>query len=224
LKDKENTEIKNNEVNDKLCNDNFTNKDADLLNSLEEFHSFLNISEASGIISRQEVVSMIPTILLNTQPGDTIIDLCAAPGSKTKQLLESLDNTGFVIANEIDYKRTSLLIHQLQVASGSQCLANCIIINHPAQFIPNIYDEKNNIIKFDKVLADVPCTGDGAIRKFINKWKDWSVKEAYGIHPLQVKILERGLEMLKLDGILVCSTCSLNPIENEAVIQSVLNK
>lgn len=78
-------------------------------------------------------------------------------------------------------------------------------------------------MKFDRILCDVPCSGDGTIRKNYDVWTKWNVANGNNFHGIQLRIAKRGLEMLKKDGILVYSTCSLNPIEDEAVIASLLN-
>lgn len=77
---------------------------------------------------------------------------------------------------------------------------------------------------FDRVLCDVPCSSDAAIRKLPQKWATWSPKESQSLHPLQVKIVQRGFEVLKVGGKLSFSTCSLNPIEDEAVVAAVLKE
>lgn len=113
-------------------------------------------SSDSGLITRQELVSMLPPLLLDLQPGQFVIDLCAAPGSKTAQIIEILKGDGLVVANDFDKNRAYMLIHQLH-RSNTSCM---LVVNHAAQVFPNIQD-----FKFDRVLCDVPCTGDGAIRK-----------------------------------------------------------
>jgi len=75
---------------------------------------------------------------------------------------------------------------------------------------------------FDRILCDVPCSSDAAIRKIPQKWSSWSPRESQTLHPLQMKILQRGLELLKVGGKISYSTCSLNPIEDEAVIAAIL--
>lgn len=189
---------------------------------------FLVVENAVGNISRQEAVSMIPPIVLEVEPHHTVLDMCAAPGSKTAQLIEALhrDNdepTGFVVANDADARRSHMLVHQLKRLNS----ANLLVVNHDAQFFPRIrLDNENskNFLKFDRILCDVPCSGDGTMRKNVNVWKDWNTQGALGLHTVQYNILNRGLHLLKTGGRLVYSTCSLNPIENEAVVAAALRK
>ena len=177
---------------------------------------------------------MIPPLLLDVQPHHKVIDLCAAPGSKTAQILEALNVTeknsegqvkwpsGLVIANDSDQKRCYLMIHQLNRSPSPTYMATC----YDASQFPNLRipgeDGKDEILKFDRILADVPCSGDGTIRKNEVIWQGWSNKSAMGLHPLQIRILYRGLQMLAVHGRLVYSTCSLNPLENEAVVAEIL--
>ncbi|KAL1232211.1 RNA cytosine C(5)-methyltransferase NSUN2 [Trichinella spiralis] len=77
-------------------------------------------------------------------------------------------------------------------------------------------------LKFDRILCDVPCSSDGTLRKNLNLWKEWHVNQAYALHRLQRKIVERGLHLLATGGLLVYSTCSMNPAEDEAVITQIL--
>ena len=160
--------------------------------------------------------------------------MCAAPGSKTAQALELIQlhhhktkgqlNTvapkGLIIANDADQKRAYLLVHQLNRLNT----ANTIVINHQAQLYPNLWTKDGSRFQFDRVLCDVPCSSDAAIRKLPQKWAGWNPKDSHGLHKLQIQILERGLELTKVGGKMSYSTCSLNPIENEAVVASVLNK
>lgn len=187
---------------------------------------FLVLETTVGNISRQEAVSMIPPLLMDVQPHHAVLDMCAAPGSKTAQLVESLhfkdpSPLGFVVANDSDYKRLHMLVHQVKRLN----LPNFLVVNHDAQLFPRIKPEGSvSHILFDRILCDVPCSGDGTMRKNINVWKDFSVGDGMGLHPLQINILTRGLQLLKEGGRLVYSTCSMNPVENEAVVAEALRK
>lgn len=231
-----------------------------------KFQKFLVSETSVGNISRQEVVSMIPPLLLDVKPGHVVLDLCAAPGSKAAQLLEMLHQgeegrilkalqihaqedgrevpefqgledvdmevdpsddgraTGLLVANDVDYKRSHLLIHQLKRLSSP----NMIVTNHDATLFPSLQlpsDTKQpKYLKFDRILADVPCSGDGTLRKNINVWKDWNPGNALGLHQTQVRILVRALQMLKPGGRVVYSTCSMNPVENESVVEAAIDR
>ncbi|KXJ85525.1 S-adenosyl-L-methionine-dependent methyltransferase [Microdochium bolleyi] len=232
------------------------------------FQKFLVSETSVGNISRQEIVSMIPPLLMDLKPGMTCLDMCAAPGSKAAQLLEmihvgeetrmrkvmesfgevkpeasptgnnedvdlSIDSgddgraTGLLIANDADYKRSHMLVHQLKRLSSP----NLLVTNHDATLYPSLrlprdpaHPEKGNYLKFDRILADVPCSGDGTLRKNVELWRNWQPGSALGLHVTQVRILVRALQMLKPGGRVVYSTCSMNPIENEAVIVSAIER
>uniref|UniRef100_A0A4W3HN56 tRNA (cytosine(34)-C(5))-methyltransferase n=1 Tax=Callorhinchus milii TaxID=7868 RepID=A0A4W3HN56_CALMI len=198
---------------------------------LEKFHQFLVSETESGNISRQEAVSMIPPLLMDIKPHHKILDMCAAPGSKTAQLIEMLHSDmnipfpeGFVIANDVDNKRCYLLVHQSK-RLHSPCI---MVINHDASNIPRLQmveaDGQRDILFYDRILCDVPCSGDATLRKNIDVWKKWTTSNSLQLHGLQQRIVIRGVEQLTVGGRMVYSTCSLNPIENEAVIATVLEK
>ncbi|KAK6195511.1 hypothetical protein SNE40_000925 [Patella caerulea] len=198
-----------------------------------KFHQFLVAETESGNISRQEAVSMIPPLLLDIKPHHKVLDMCAAPGSKTAQLIELLHADekqrvpdGFVIANDADNKRCYLMVHQVKRLL-SPC---CMIVNHDASIFPKFRSnrdgegQKMEFYQFDRILADVPCSGDGTLRKNPDLWKKWNPTHAYSLHGLQMKILKRGLELLAVGGRLVYSTCSFHPAEDEAVVAHMLKK
>lgn len=185
--------------------------------AFKPFHSFLKQASDSGLITRQELVSMLPVLALDIHPGQHVLDMCAAPGSKTSQCIEQLRNEGLILANDADPNRARMLIHQLRRANTSLVA----VVNHQAQFFPRIGSKQTPFL-FDRVICDVPCTGDGAIRKYPTKWSTWSEKDAMAIHPVQVDILFRALLLCKESGLVAYSTCSLNPIEDEAVVAAAL--
>ena len=210
---------------------------------------------------------MIPPMLMDLRPGMTVLDMCAAPGSKAAQLLEMIHvgeearvhkvlrqyakesgldageetkeeaevdleadpsdagrATGMLIANDSDYKRGHMLVHQLKRLSSP----NLLVTNHDATQFPSIRlpstDNKPRYLKFDRILADVPCSGDGTVRKNANLWKDWQPGSALGLHLTQIRILVRALQLLKVGGRVVFSTCSMNPVENESVIVAAIER
>ncbi|KAL7018767.1 hypothetical protein ACKWTF_010905 [Chironomus riparius] len=204
-----------------------TRKDIRRSEKLFRLHNFLIAETKSGNISRQECVSMIPPILLDVKSHHKCVDLCASPGSKTAQIIEALHSTsngkipsGYVVANDIDNKRCYMLVHQAK-RLNSPC---CLITNTDAGRFPNLFDRENKIIKFDRILADVPCSGDGTLRKNPDIWLKWSPGHAIGLHGIQYRIARRGAEMLAVGGRMVYSTCSINPLENEAVISRLIRE
>ncbi|XP_057492703.1 uncharacterized protein LOC130778213 isoform X2 [Actinidia eriantha] len=211
--------------------------------TLERFHEFLKLENEIGNITRQEAVSMVPPLFLDVCPDHFVLDMCAAPGSKTFQLLEMIYHSidpgslpsGLVIANDVDVQRCNLLIHQTK----RMCTANLIVTNHEAQHFPSCHLNKNKAdafengvamepsvsqLLFDRVLCDVPCSGDGTLRKAPDIWRKWNVGMGNGLHGLQVQIGMRGLSLLKVGGRMVYSTCSINPVENEAVVAEILRR
>ena len=194
---------------------------------LKEFHRFIVNETENGRIFRQEKVSMVPVTLLNPKNGDKVLDMCAAPGSKTIQVLEYLhDNvvdkvktSGFVIANDADAKRAYMLTHQARRLNLPALFVSCI----DARKFPSFkFGSELRSFRFDKVLCDVPCSGDGTLRKNVGLWKTYHAHLGHQLHPLQLEILLKGLKLVKQFGRLVYSTCSFNPIENEAVVQAAL--
>ncbi|CAE6462938.1 unnamed protein product [Rhizoctonia solani] len=195
----------------------------------KRFHNFLVYETEVGNISRQEAVSMIPPLLLDVQPHHTVIDMCAAPGSKTAQLLEALHAndtaveasipSGLLIANDTDNKRAHMLVHQ----SSRLPSPVLMVTNLDASIYPRIQTPTGKML-FDRILCDVPCSGDGTMRKNFGIWKSWTVMNGNGLHALQLRILVRAMNLLKPGGRLVYSTCSMNPVENEAVIAAALKK
>jgi len=112
-----------------------------------------------------------------------------------------------------------MLIHQVQRINSQGIL----VLNHNGQFLPTL-EKGNERFQYDKVLADVPCTGDGAVRKLPVKWEKWTTNDGFGIHSLQVQLLLRALALCKVGGQVLYSTCSINPVEDEAVVCEVMRR
>ncbi len=209
---------------------NYSRQQLRRLPFLESIHDFVKRANEYGSITRQETVSMIPAFFLNITPDHRVLDMCAAPGSKTFQLLEMLHGslgeekeklpTGFVIANDVDLKRCNLLTHQTKRANSPGLL----VTNHEAQHFPDIVSRGGRTFQFDAILCDVPCSGDGTMRKAPDIWPRWSVGNGNGLHPLQLKIAVRAAQLLKIGGRLVYSTYTFNPIEDEAVVAALLQQ
>lgn len=211
--------------------------------TLARFFEFLKLENEIGNLTRQEAVSMVPPLFLDVQPHHFVLDMCAAPGSKTFQLLEIIHQSstpgslpvGMVVANDLDVQRCHLLIHQTK----RMCTANLIVTNNEAQHFPGCRSNKScfnasemggvkkpnmSQLLFDRVLCDVPCSGDGTLRKAPDIWRKWNAGMGNGTHSLQVQIAMRGVSLLKVGGRMVYSTCSMNPVEDEAVVAEILRR
>uniref|UniRef100_A0A1I8FM35 tRNA (cytosine(34)-C(5))-methyltransferase n=1 Tax=Macrostomum lignano TaxID=282301 RepID=A0A1I8FM35_9PLAT len=196
------------------------------INELQRLHSFLVTETETGHITRQEAVSMVPPLVLDVRSSHRVLDMCAAPGSKTGQMPRAAAPwrrqrgwtelwraaDGLIVANDVDQRRAYMMVHQLK-----RLQSPCFVRVPPA---PPGADGPP--LLFDRVLADVPCSGDGTARKNPGVWRRWKPGHANNLHLTQAKILKRGLELLAVGGRLVYSTCSLNPVENEAVVGKLL--
>ena len=170
------------------------------------------VEHAIGYYYVQESASMIPPVVLDPQPGETILDMAAAPGSKTTQLCQLMWNTGIVVANDITGDRIAALGINLQ-----RCGAlNSMITQMPGQRISGV--------TFDKVLLDAPCSGTGTIRKSLKTIRLWNPDMIKRLTVTQRKMLQTGFRLLKKGGTMVYSTCSTEPEENEGVISDFLAK
>lgn len=190
--------------------------------ALVALHEFLKRANETGALTRQELVSMIPPLVLDVNEQSAVLDMCAAPGSKTSQLLESVAATsrGVVVANDASLERCNLLTHQCKRLNSPAL----VVTNHQAQLFPALYDSKGERIRFDRILADVPCSGDGTLRKSADLWHKWSPSSGVDLHTLQLEIATHALRLLDVGGRMVYSTCSLNPLENESVVAALLKR
>eukprot|EP00242_Pyramimonas_sp_CCMP2087_P006144 CAMPEP_0198200294 /NCGR_PEP_ID=MMETSP1445-20131203/3334_1 /TAXON_ID=36898 /ORGANISM="Pyramimonas sp., Strain CCMP2087" /LENGTH=783 /DNA_ID=CAMNT_0043870315 /DNA_START=153 /DNA_END=2504 /DNA_ORIENTATION=+ len=187
-----------------------------------------------GLVTRQEVVSMCPVALLQVQRHHLVLDLCASPGSKTSQALEMLhqpnpDSTnldsseeepsrGFVVANELVPLRAYVLAARCG-ALGAAC-RRLVVTSHRAQIFPRSTGSDG----YDRIICDVPCSGDGTFRKYRDKWGHWEAHLGRQLHSLQLQIAVRAASLLKRGGVMAYSTCSMNPLEDEAVVAALLKR
>ena len=167
----------------------------------------------TGRITRQEAVSMLPVLGLSPAPGECILDICASPGSKTTQICEHLGDSGAVIANEVISGRVNTLVTNVQRHASRAA----VVVQHDGRHIPKVPGEG-----FEGVLVDVPCTGSGTTRKNPDVWGKWRPSSGRSLHSLQYDILRRAIAVTKEGGRIVYSTCSLDPVENEAVVARAL--
>lgn len=165
-----------------------------------------------GFYYIQSLSSMLPAYILNPSEDDIVLDLCAAPGSKTTQLASLMNNKGTLIANEIDLRRIRALVFNIDRLN----LVNVGVINNKGELLSKIYDNY-----FDKILVDAPCSSLGIIQKRgeVTDW--WSIEHSERLHTIQLKLLISAIKMAKPDGVIVYSTCTLSVEENELVLDKV---
>ncbi len=165
-----------------------------------------------GKIYVQEAASMIPPLILMPKPGETVLDMCAAPGSKTTQMAAMMKNEGIIVAN--DYKGDRL--QSLGINIQRSGIMNIIVtLMHGRQFRGH---------QFDKILLDAPCSGTGAIRKSLKTIRIWNALMITKLARQQKELIEVAFQNLRLGGTMVYSTCSVEPEENEGVVDHLLKK
>jgi NOL1/NOP2/sun family putative RNA methylase len=174
-----------------------------------------HITHNLGFIYVQEVASMIPVIVLDPQPGEVVLDLCAAPGSKTTQIAQSMENTGLLIANELSRKRIRGLVFNCKRCG----LLNEAVISLHGQRIDRVLPHY-----FDRILIDAPCSAEGTIRKSKAVLYHWGVRNIQTMAKIQKGLIVAGFRALRAGGTLLYSTCTIAPEENEGVVAYLLEK
>jgi NOL1/NOP2/sun family putative RNA methylase len=168
----------------------------------------------AGLYQVQEASAMLPVLLLDPQPGERILDLCAAPGNKTAQIAVKLENRGTVVANDINYGRMRAVRQALERLG----LVNVTAMTEDGANLPNV------VGLFDRVLVDVPCSCQGTVRrdKRVIGRADLEFSNRKG--GLQKALLRRAIELGKPGGRIVYATCTYPPEENEIVIDAILQE
>jgi len=170
---------------------------------------------AFGFYYMQALTSMLPPLILNPSSKDLVLDLCSAPGSKTTQIAELMENKGVLIVNELEMDRIKALVFNLDKMN----FLNYGVVNSRGELLSKYYDSY-----FDKILVDAPCSGLGIIQKKNEVGKWWSIERVNNLCEIQNKLLVSAIKMLKVGGELVYSTCSLTLEENELIINRILDK
>ncbi len=207
------------EVKQRILHQNFTLKQipwckegfwvkgerTDLGNLIEHFLGFIYIQEAA---------SMLPAAALQPGNGDIVLDMCASPGSKTTQMAAIMGNSGLIVANDISGARMKPLGINLQ---RSGIMNTVVTVMHGQQF-------RKRGISFDKILVDAPCSGTGTIRRNTETLKMWNAGMVKRLSATQKSLIETAFSILKEGGEMVYSTCSVEPEEDEEVIDYLLNR
>lgn len=169
----------------------------------------------AGLYYLQEPSAMTPANLLPVETGDRILDMCAAPGGKSTELLAKLNHTGLLVSNDISASRAKALLKNIELFGPR----NVMVINEDPAKLVNIYPGF-----FDKILIDAPCSGEGMFRKDNKLIKAWEKNGPQFYGAIQREIILYGADMLKPGGYMMYSTCTFSKYEDEETIKYLLEK
>ncbi len=176
------------------------------------------IEHLLGYYYIQKLASMLPVIALQPKPNEIILDLCAAPGSKTTQIAAEMKNTGTIIANELSLGRLKILASNL----GRCGATNTITTRKDGRVLCKKFREEN--FRFDKIILDAPCSGEGTLRSTPATYLMWNINTIKRLSRIQKQLFESAFEILKIGGKIIYSTCTHAPEENEEVVDYILEK
>lgn len=167
----------------------------------------------AGLYYLQEPSAMTPASRLPVEPGDRVLDLCAAPGGKATELGARLQGRGFLLANDISNSRAKALLKNLELSG----IHNIFVTSESPEKLCNYYQAY-----FDKILLDAPCSGEGMFRKEPKMAEYWKEHGPDYYAPIQQQLTDQAVEMLRPGGMLLYSTCTFSVLENEEVIDRIL--
>ena len=168
----------------------------------------------AGLYYIQEPSAMTPACVLPINPGDRVLDICAAPGGKSTELAAKLAGTGVLVSNDISASRAKALLKNIELFG----VYNSLITTEPPYKLAERFPHY-----FDKILIDAPCSGEGMFRKSYSMVTAWENNGNQLFADLQRQILTEAVKMLKPGGTLLYSTCTFSPLENEKSIEYLLS-
>lgn len=186
----------------------FSNSDSEIAPGKHPFHE-------AGVYYIQEPSAMAPAVYLDAQPGEIVLDLCAAPGGKTTQIASNMKNEGLLVCNEIHPTRVKILSENVERMG----ICNALVTNETPQRLAELFGTY-----FDRILVDAPCSGEGMFRKNEEACSAWSLENVQLCADRQDEILDCADNMLCPGGRLVYSTCTFAPDENEGSIVRFLER
>jgi len=170
---------------------------------------------SAGLYYLQEPSAMTPASRLKVQPGERVLDLCAAPGGKATELGAALQGEGLLVANDINTARARALLRNLELFG----ISNSFVTNEPPHVLAERFPEF-----FHKIMVDAPCSGEGMFRKNPAVVDSWQEKGPEYFSKLQREIIVQAADMLLPGGIMFYSTCTFSPLENEKTITHLLKE
>jgi len=169
----------------------------------------------AGMYYIQEPSAMLPGAVIDVKPGDRVLDLCAAPGGKTVQLAAYMKGRGLLVANDINTDRVKALVKNIEMCG----VRNAVVLNETPDKLA-----KNFEGYFDKILVDAPCSGEGMFRKDEEAARSWGKAKCDKCSSMQRDILQQVDKMLKPGGVMLYSTCTFSPEEDELMIERFMNE
>lgn len=169
----------------------------------------------AGVFYFQEPSAMSAVTALDVRPGTTVLDLCAAPGGKSTQAAACLDGKGFILCNEIIPSRAAILLSNIERCGIRNAAVTC---EKPEKLCSRFH------CFFDRVLVDAPCSGEGMFRREPAALREWTAQSPNACAKRQLSILNQAGRAVKAGGILVYSTCTFSPQENEGVVDAFLKE
>ena len=168
-----------------------------------------------GFYYIQEPSAMTPASFLPVEPGDKVLDLCAAPGGKTTELGAKLQRKGVLFSNDISISRTKALLHNMELNG----IPNIVVLSEESSKMADRFEGY-----FDKILVDAPCSGEGMFRKDPAMVKAWGPDKVELYSGIQREIIVDAAKMLKPGGMMIYSTCTFAPEENEQSMEYLLEQ
>ena len=175
----------------------------------------LHPAYSAGLYYLQEPSAMAPGAFLPAEPGQRVLDLCAAPGGKSTQLAARLKGQGILVSNDISPSRARGLLKNLEMAGAANI---CVTAEEPGK----LADRWEGW--FDRILVDAPCSGEGMFRREPEMVKDWLAKGPEFYAPIQREILTQAARMLRPGGLLLYSTCTFSQMEDEGAVEFLLKE
>ena len=181
----------------------------------EQIHPAKHPYYFAGLYYLQEPSAMTPANRLPVEPGDRVLDVCAAPGGKATELGARLQGRGVLIANDISNSRAKGLLKNLELFG----IGNMLVLSEEPEKLTKYFRNY-----FDKILIDAPCSGEGMFRKDKKMMKAWEERGPEFFAELQRSIMTQAAQMLKPGGMLLYSTCTFDALENEQTIEYLLEE
>lgn len=166
-----------------------------------------------GLYYIQEPSAMTPASLLPVEPGDRVLDLCAAPGGKATELAAKLMGRGFLLANDVSASRAKGLLRNLERFG----IANMAVCSEKPEKLLTRFPGY-----FDKILVDAPCSGEGMFRRRPDMAEDWKERGPSYYSAIQKELILQAADMLRPGGCMLYSTCTFSPVENEGTVEWLL--